>query len=64
MNARTRALKIARELMRDQLQRVAFDANLREKYKSDCPMTIKAYKERERLRKAVAEIEKMLKESV
>jgi len=64
LNARTRALKIARELMRDQLQRVAFDANLREKYKSDCPMTIKAYKERERLRKAVAEIEKMLKESV
>jgi len=60
---RIRALKIARELMRDQLQRVAFDANLHEKYKSDCPVTIKAYKERAKLREAVAEIEKMMKES-
>lgn len=54
---RIRALKLVRELMRDQLQRVAFDANLYEKYKSDCPVAIKAYKEREKLREAVAEIE-------
>jgi hypothetical protein len=60
---RIRALKLARELMRDQIQHVSFDANLHEKYKSDCPVTIKAYKERAKLRDAVAEIEKMMKES-
>jgi hypothetical protein len=63
VNARIRALKLARELMRDQIQRVSFDANLHEKYKSDCPVAVKAYMEREKLREAVAEIEKMMKEA-
>lgn len=63
MTPRVRALKLAIESLKDDVQRVAFDANLHERLGSDCPVTVKAAKHRMKLREAIGELEKMMKET-
>lgn len=63
MTPRIRALKLALESLKDDMQRVAFDANLHERLGSDCPVAVKASKNRKKLQEAIGELEKMMKES-
>jgi hypothetical protein len=54
------ALRLAIALAEAEIQRVAFDANLRDQLQSDCPVTIKASAHREKLRAAIARYEGMI----
>lgn len=63
LTPRVRALKLAIESLKDDVQRVAFDANLHERLGSDCPVAVKASKHRRKLQEAIGELEKMMKET-
>lgn len=63
MTPRIRALKIAIKSLKDDVQRVAFDANLYERFGSDCPVTVKAARHRKKLQAAIGELEKMMQDT-
>jgi hypothetical protein len=54
-----RALQLAKALLEKEIQRLAFDANMHEKFKADYPHAVNSFKKRQEYQEALKVLEEM-----